>query len=387
MMATREDIKTAATKPPATNQAATNQAATNQAATNRAATNQAATKAGSTSPIADPILSVGGLGFPWKTLDPFLFCVHHDDKYPAGNDALGPAASLAGRTMGMDFAGKDGWRMYHGRAVPGFPQHPHRGFETISIVRRGHIDHSDSLGATARIGPGDVQWMTAGRGIVHSEMFPLLNKDGTNPCEFFQLWINLPGRNKMVPPAFKMFWAKEIPTHVFHDAKSRATKVTIVAGELAAKKAPEPPEHSWAAAPGSDVAIYRVQMADEATWTLPPAPAGVNRVIYVFRGAGAQIASRSVMGSSMVVVHPQAAIPIRAPKGGAELLVLQGRPIGEPVAQRGPFVMNTWDEIQTAYRDYNRTRFGGWPWPNDEPVHPRTSGRFARHANGRVEKA
>src|SRR5262249_23765916 len=102
--------------------------------------------------MADPILAVARLGNLWPTLDPFLFLAHHDDHYPAGNDQLGPAASLDGRDIGQDFAGKDGWRMYHGETVPGFPQHPHRGFETVTIVRRGLIDHSDSLGATARFG-------------------------------------------------------------------------------------------------------------------------------------------------------------------------------------------------------------------------------------------
>ena len=117
------------------------------------------------------------LGSQWPTIDPFLFCVHHDDAYPAGNPQFGPAASLVGRSLGQDFEGTDGWRMYHGQVVPGFPQHPHRGFETITYVRRGLIDHSDSLGAAARFGRGDVQWMTAGRGVVHSEMFPLLDSE------------------------------------------------------------------------------------------------------------------------------------------------------------------------------------------------------------------
>src|ERR1700675_2775891 len=94
------------------------------------------------------VLEVRPSGFPWETADPFLLCVYHDDAYPSGNEAMGPAASLAGRDLGQDFAGKDGWRMYHGTTVPGFPSHPHRGFETVTIVRRGLIDHSHSLGRT-----------------------------------------------------------------------------------------------------------------------------------------------------------------------------------------------------------------------------------------------
>src|SRR3954469_23203180 len=148
--------------------------------------------------MADVILQTVPLGAPpWPTADPFLFCVHHDDAYPAGNANLGPAASLAGRNLGQDFEGKDGWRMYHGTTVPGFPAHPHRGFETVTIVRRGLIDHSDSLGAAARFGGGDVQWLTAGRGVVHSEMFPLTERERTNPLELFQIWLNLPAEDKM----------------------------------------------------------------------------------------------------------------------------------------------------------------------------------------------
>src|SRR4249920_3878863 len=134
------------------------------------------------------VLETQPLGFPWVTADPFLFCVHHDDAYPAGNDAMGPDPKLlAGRQLGQDFEIRDGFRMYHGEVVPGFPQHPHRGFETVTVVRRGLVDHSDSLGAAARYGRGDVQWLTAGGGIQHAEMFPLLDAKEPNPAELFQI--------------------------------------------------------------------------------------------------------------------------------------------------------------------------------------------------------
>ena len=173
----------------------------------------------------NPILGMKPLGFPWATIDPFLFCVYHDDAYPRGNAHMGPDASLAGRSLGQDFERKDGWSMYHGMAVPGFPSHPHRGFETVTIVRKGLIDHSDSLGATARFGGGDVQWLTAGKGIVHSEMFPLLNQDQANPLELFQIWLNLPAKSKMVEPHFTMFWSEQIPHKLFQDADGRKTMV------------------------------------------------------------------------------------------------------------------------------------------------------------------
>src|SRR5258708_24603314 len=102
---------------------------------------------------------------------------------------MGPDASLAGRDLGMDMTGRDGWRMYHGDTVPGFPQHPHRGFETVTFVRRGFIDHSDSLGATARFGRGDVQWLTTGKRIVHYDMFPLLDRQEAHATERLQIWM------------------------------------------------------------------------------------------------------------------------------------------------------------------------------------------------------
>ena len=340
------------------------------------------------------ILQIQPLGFPWETADPFLFCVHHDDAYPKGNGSFGPAASLAGRAIGQDFGGKDGWSMYHGQAVPGFPSHPHRGFETVTIVRQGLTDHSDSLGAAARFGGGDVQWLTAGKGIVHSEMFPLLDTEQPNPLELFQIWLNLPARSKMCDPHFTMLWADDIPQRVFTDADGGSTEVAVIAGRLqgpggAADVAEPlaPPPDSWASQAQADVAIWTLRLQPGARWTLPAAEnAAARRKLYFFAGSGVSVAGQAV--TRHAAIELRAASAVELVNTGAELaefLLLQGRPIGEPVAQYGPFVMNTEAELRQAFDDYRRTEFGGWPWPDAGPVHGPERQRFARHADGRVE--
>ena len=332
--------------------------------------------------MADPILDITALGQRWQTNDPFLFCVHHLDRYPHGNERLGPAASLAGRNIGQDFEGRDGWNMYHGDLVPGFPQHPHRGFETVTIVRQGYIDHSDSLGATARFGMGDVQWLTAGAGVVHSEMFPLLDSSAPNTLELFQIWLNLPGKNKLAEPYFTMLWDKDIPR-----VQAPGVEVTVIAGDLDGVKPLPPPPHSWGADPEADLAIWSIRMEPGATWTVPPArSASTARTLHQFAGAGMQVAGRDVPGPAAIRVKADQPVTLEANRGLVEILLLQGRPIGEPVAQHGPFVMNTREELQQAFADYQRTRFGGWPFADNAPVFPRDAGRFAKHANGRVER-
>jgi redox-sensitive bicupin YhaK (pirin superfamily) len=315
-----------------------------------------------------------------------LFCVHHDDAYPEGNEKLGPKASLAGRNIGQDFEGKDGWRMYHGDVVPGFPAHPHRGFETVTIVRKGYIDHSDSLGATARFGHGDVQWLTAGAGIVHCEMFPLVKPDAPNPVELFQIWLNLASVDKMVAPHFSMFWNANIPRRIDRDAAGRATEVTIIAGQLADTRAPAAPPKSWAARKESDVAIWTIKMAPRARWTLPRANAGTNRSLYFFNGKAITVAANAISRYSGIFLRGDRDVEIENGPDEAELLLLQGRPIREPVAAHGPFVMNTRTEIQQAFADYQRTRFGGWPWASDAPVHAREEGKFAKRPDGSFER-
>jgi redox-sensitive bicupin YhaK (pirin superfamily) len=336
--------------------------------------------------MTDIVKSVQPLaGPPWPTPDPFLFCVHHDDAYPAGNARLGPAASLEGRAMGSDFAGKDGWRMYHGDVVPGFPQHPHRGFETVTVVRRGLIDHADSLGAAARYGRGDVQWLTAGKGIVHAEMFPLLDAKGPNHLELFQLWLNLPRADKFAEPHFTMLWADAVPRHEVRDSSGRVSEVTVVAGRFGDVTPPRPPPRSWASRPEGDVAIWTIRMEPGARLTLPAAAPGSNRSLYLFAGHELAIGGTTVASGNVAALRADAPAELVNGDAPADILVLQGRPIGEPVAAYGPFVMTTADEIRQAFADYQRTRFGGWPWESDGPVHGGEDKRFARHADGHTE--
>jgi redox-sensitive bicupin YhaK (pirin superfamily) len=338
--------------------------------------------------MSSAVIETAPLGFPWPTVDPFLFCVHHLDHYPQGDEQMGlPPAALAGRNLGNDFVVKDGFRMYHGQVVPGFPQHPHRGFETVTIVRQGHIDHSDSLGAAARFGAGDVQWLTAGGGIVHSEMFPLLNKDDANPAELFQIWLNLPSKNKMAPPHFSMLWSDSIPVRTVVDANGRSSEITVVAGQLSDAKAPPPPPHSWASQSDSNVAIWCIKMQAGAQWTLPSSgDSKALRALYFFKGATLRIGDHDARSHQLALVHGDQDIELQAGDAAVEILMLQGRPIREPVVQYGPFVMNSKQEIQQAFQDYQSTQFGGWPWPSDDPVHERDAARFARHADGRVER-
>jgi redox-sensitive bicupin YhaK (pirin superfamily) len=271
--------------------------------------------------------------------------------------------------------------------VPGFPAHPHRGFETVTIVRQGFIDHSDSLGASARFGPGDVQWLTAGKGIVHCEMFPLRQTESANPAELFQIWLNLPARKKMAEPHFTMLWADSVPLLELADANGRKTTIQVVAGTLEQARGAAPPPDSWASETDSDLAIWTIRMQAGAQWTVPGAShAQSRRRLYCFRGSGLTVNGQTIAAQSVVEVQAQDAIALQGGDDETQLLMLQGRPIGEPVAQHGPFVMNTQAEIHQAFADYRRTEFGGWPWGRSDPVHPRDKGRFAQHANGRVEE-
>jgi redox-sensitive bicupin YhaK (pirin superfamily) len=161
----------------------------------------------------------------------------------------------------------------------------------------------------------------------------------------------------------------------------------VIAGALDDSQALAPPPHSWAASDVADVAIWSIAMEPGATWVVPQARnADSNRALHLFAGKGIKVGDRVIDRPTMIRVYPNQPIPLEVVNGAVEILLLQGRPIGEPVAQYGPFVMNTRAELEQAFADYRRTLFGGWPWPENAPVHARDAGRFAKHADGRLEK-
>ena len=330
------------------------------------------------------ILDTQHLSRPFMGVDPFLFCAYHVDHYPRGNGHLGiDSQQLADRPLGNDFSGKHGYSMYYGDSVPGFPVHPHRGFETVTIVRSGFVDHADSMGARGRYGMGDVQWLTTGAGVQHAEMFSLVNEQQDNPLELFQIWLNLPARSKFVQPAFKMLWAEETPFYHHNGAE-----VMIVAGSYApANGEPTltpktPPPDSWGAQPEAELAIWMLRMEPGSSIVLPAARLPGNlRTLYVYDGDGLHIGTTAVGGDVVARVDASQLLPLsNHGSQRVQILLMQGMPLNEPVAAGGPFVMNTEEELHQARVDFGRTHFGGWPWDSRAPTFGSNPQRFAQYA-------
>ena len=223
--------------------------------------------------------------------------------------------------------------------------------------------------------------------VQHSEMFPLLEENQGNTLELFQIWLNLPKHRKMVDPNFKMLWVKTIQTSTFEDEAGRSIKVIHHCKAIGNKKGPVPTPDSWASEAINDVAIWVITLEEQASWVLPEVLTGVNRSLYLYEGKDVEVAGERLKLNQVGHIVQSEGFKIKNGEASAKLLLLQGRPIGEPVEQYGPFVMNTRQEIVATFEEYRRTQFGGWPWKSPDQIHGLLSGRFARHANGVEEKS
>ncbi|MEG0695771.1 pirin family protein [Algoriella sp.] len=328
------------------------------------------------------VKNISKVSGPMPISDPYIMGVHHYDKFPKGNGEMGPNESLSGRKKGNDFNPENDWRMYHGEKIPGFPHHPHRGFEIISIVPEGFADHFDSKGSKGRYGQGDVQLMSAGSGVLHSEMFPLVNDDKENPLRLFQIWLNLPGKNKLTDPDYKMIWKENLPEGNFEDKNGANVNVKVVLGEYQGVKSVDPLKNSWAADPNNHVGIAMITLDPNTTFTLPNVSSTMKRYVLFYDGKSTiDIDSYKLQQDQLADLMGDQEIEIINGDSPAKILILEGEPINEPVAAYGPFVMNTQQELQEAFNEYRKTEFGGWPWGDKESdlVNPKDAGRFASY--------
>lgn len=315
------------------------------------------------------------LAFREEPGDPFIIRMYHLDKYPAGDNMAIPLEEISeDRVIRNDFDLDRDFRLYHGEDIPGFPAHPHRGFETITFVIEGTIDHFDSQGASGRYSKGDVQWMTAGKGIQHSEMFPLLKEDDNNPLELFQIWLNLPREDKFVEPEYKMLWAEDIPVY-----RDQRLSLHLIAGSYGDLVAPEPTRNSWARKKDANLSIYYLEMEGDSKFFLNSVSPSLNRNLYFIDGDSLEIDGKVYSGQLSFKLDGNKETVIVNRGGPSRLLLMEGEPIGEPMVNMGPFVMTNQEEILEAKKDFWRTEFGGWPWSSREPVNPKTSPRFAKY--------
>ena len=322
------------------------------------------------------IYALSPITFRLDLKDPFLFTAHHIDHFPKANANLGPATA----------AQHQEFNMYYGDTVPGFPEHPHTGFETITLVEQGFVDHFDSLGNGGRYGAGDVQWLSTGNGVEHCEMFPLLNEDRENPFELFQIWFNSSPEQKQQPADYKMFWREHIPHVSAKDTQGRDTDIRVISGQYQGTEAISRPPHSWAAAPENKVNIYLITLAPHATLTIPATTATATRFAYFYQGDTLELAKTQIQHKHLAELKPDVNIQLQAGEVEARILWLEGEPIGAPVAMRGPFVLNTNQELDDAFRRYRATHFGEWPWPSPAPVFAREQVRFASYEGGQRQE-
>lgn len=326
------------------------------------------------------IISINDFNFREEVSDPFIIRMHHVDHYPKSNGNMGVSnEDLKGKNIGNDFDFSSDFKMYYGEEVPGFPVHPHRGFETVTFVLQGFVDHSDSHGATGRYGAGDVQWMTAGRGMQHAEMFPLLDDEKKNTTELFQIWLNLPSKSKFVEPSYKMLWAEDIPVIEDKDKDGNTATITLVTGSYRGVNSLDPNPDSWANDRDNHVGIWKIHLEANASVILPSISSTLNRHLYLYDGGSIFIDVTEIESKSSMVLAGDQDIKIKAGDSEAYLLLLEGEPINEPVFNIGPFVMNSKEEIEKAYKDYRETEFGGWPYKRRDPVNDKEKGRFAKY--------
>ena len=334
-----------------------------------------------------PVIKTQHLKLHWDTEDPFVFASHHTDEYPKGNaQQAPPLQEISGRNLGRDYKKTFGFRMYHGKVVPGFPMHAHWGYETVTIPEVGFIDHFDSLGNQGRYGFGDVQWVSAGSMYLHDEMYPLAYGDRPNPNDIAQIMINLPLKDKGSVPDVRMMWSENIPVVKEKDDEGREYSVKVVAGSFGGADALPPNEVSWASEKGHNVRILLMRMSPGSKVMLPAVSPTVNRNIYFTEGGTVRFGDEEYEASQRFKLDGNADVTMTNGNSEGTYWLLEGEPIGEKMSSFGPIILDNDKNVREAMNFIRKNEFDNWPWDLIDKFHPRGTERFVRFSDGREER-
>ena len=332
------------------------------------------------------VLRYVDFGSHWDTEDPFLFASHHRDEYPKGNRQQAPPLDMIGwRDLGHDYKKHDGFRMYHGKVVPGFPMHAHWGYETFTVAEIGYIDTFDTEGNQSRFGFGDAQWVTASSKYQHCEMYPLAFEDRPNPNDITQIMINLPLEMKGSDNRVDMLWSEEVKTLCHEDDSGKKTKIIVYAGTYGGAYTRVPNPHSWAADPEHGVKIVQFYLEPGAEISLPPSMKNVSRNLYFVSGGSAVVAGFDAVSGYRLKLRPEVEITVKNGDEASRMWLLEGAPIGQKMSSFGPVVLKDDMAVRQAMKDIRNDEYGVWPWNIIDKAQPRGAPRFVMYADGREE--
>ena len=317
----------------------------------------------------------------WSGDDPFTFISHHHDQYPKGNAQMAPPLEqIRGRNLGRDYQERFGFRMYHGRVVPGFPMHAHWGYETMTIAEKGYVDHFDTERNYGRYGNGDVQWTLASSRYEHCEMYPLVDQENDNPTHITQIVINIPLDRKNKGNTVNNVWSETIPS--FEEGGYR---ITLYCGSYGGSEIYSPNPGSWAAKENS-VRVMRIEMEPGSRFVLEAVPDGVNRNVYYVSGKGAVMDGTKVKPHLRFKMKPGTDLSLENDAEPSEFWILEGKPIGEKQAAFGPVILSDLDEVRASMDEIRIREFQEWPWELMDKTNPIDMGRELHRADGTVEK-
>jgi len=327
------------------------------------------------------VQKVVDINIHWSGDDPFTFVSHHHDNYPKGNEQMAPPLeTIRGRNLGRDYQERMGFRMYHGRVVPGFPMHAHWGYETLTIAEKGFVDHFDTEGNHGRFGNGDTQWTLASSRYEHCEMYPLLDQENNNPVHITQIVVNLPLDRKNKDIYVNNIWSESIP--VFKDEGS---EITLYCGEYQGKGLYSPNPTSWATAENS-VRIMKIVLQPGASFTLEPLADSIDRNLYYVSGKTATMEGTKI--TPWLRYKMKRCTPVNIVNGPeeSEFWILEGKPIGEKQASFGPVILKDLDEVRSSMDEIRIKEFQEWPWGLMDVTNPIDMGRELHRKDGKIER-